>query len=261
PEVVVKKLGQSGSYNITLNTKKPPFDSLKVRQAVNYAMDRSSFLKAEQGNAAEGGVLLSPPYSKWGLTHEQLAKLPGWGDGAKDKAMARKLLADAGYGPGHPLKVVVSTRAVPLYEDMAVWVIDQLHQVGIESTLEEVESALWFGKMERGEYQIAANMVGQGADDPDSNFFENYTCGSPRNYSFYCNKDVEEMMVKESEELNAAKRLRLVREVDERLQIEVARSMLGQALDYVMYAPWVKGYTPHNNIYNYGRMQNVWLDR
>ncbi len=35
----------------------------------------------------------------------------------------------------------------------------------------------------RGDFQIAANLTGIGPDDPDANFFENYSCGSPRNYS------------------------------------------------------------------------------
>ena len=46
----------------------------------------------------------------------------------------------------------------------------------------------------RGEYQIGANLTGLGADDPDGNFYENYACGSPRNYTHYCNEQVMKMI-------------------------------------------------------------------
>ena len=42
---------------------------------------------------------------------------------------------------------------------------------------------------------------------------------------------------------------------------EVLRITEPMALDYFPTAPFVKNLVPHNNIYNYGRMQEVWLDR
>jgi hypothetical protein len=36
---------------------------------------------------------------------------------------------------------------------------------------------------------------------------------------------------------------------------------MGWRIDYFPMAPYVKNLVPHHNIYNYGRMQNVWLDR
>jgi peptide/nickel transport system substrate-binding protein len=131
----------------------------------------------------------------------------------------------------------------------------------MDPTLEVVESGIWFPKMERGDYELGANMSGSSAEDPDVHFYEHFGCGSPRNYSFYCNPEVQALMDRQSQERDPKKRLVLVQEVDRKLQTDVARAMLGQALDYVMYAPQVKGYVPHHSIYSYGRMQNVWLDR
>ncbi len=261
PQVVIKPVVQMGFYNIVFNVKKPPFDNLKLRQAVNYALDRKGFLQTQQGGTIAGGVMVPPPYAPWGLPEADLVKLPGWGDAAKDKAIARKLLAEAGYGPGNALKIKVSTRATTNFQNMAVWMVSELKDVGIDPTLEVVESGIWFPKMERGDYELGANMSGSAAEDPDVTFYEHFGCGSPRNYSFYCNRDVQALMDQQSQERDVKKRIQMVREVDRRLQIDVARAMLGQALDFVMYAPYVKGYVPHNSIYSYGRMQNVWLDR
>ncbi len=261
PQVVIHPVAQHGFYNIVYNIKKPPFDNLKVRQAINYALDRNSFLKTQLGGTVAGGVVPPQPYSAWGLSMEELDKLPGWGDGQKDKAISRQLLAEAGYGPDHPLQVKIATRNTPLYQDMASWMVGDLKQVGIEGSLEIIDTGLWFTKLQRGEYEIGANMTGAGAEDPDAIFFENYACGSPRNYSFYCNQEVEAMMEKMSVEQNHPRRLQMVKELDRRVQTDVARSILGHALDFVMNAPEVRGFVPHHSIFNYGRMQNVWLDR
>lgn len=261
PQVVVKTVAQSSTFNIVINTKRPPFDNLKVRQALDYALERQAFLKTQQGGAIAGGILIPPPYGRWGLTPAELAALPGWGDPAKDKAHARKLLAEAGYGPGNPLKVQVLTRAASLYVDMASWMIGELNAVGVEGTLEIIESGLWFPRLARRDYGLGANMMAAGTDDPDAWFFENFACGSQRNYTDYCSKEAQDLMEKTSVEADPQKRLALSKEVDRKLQLDVARSMLGHAIDHVMYWPYVKGYVPHNNIYNYGRMQDVWLDK
>jgi peptide/nickel transport system substrate-binding protein len=261
PQVVVKTVAQSATFNIVINTKKPPFDNIKVRQAINYALDRNTFLKTQQGGAIAGGIPIPPPYGRWGMTPRELAALPGWGDPAADKAKARKLLAEAGYGAGKPLKVSVLTRSVPLYTDMAAWMIGQLNEVGIEGQMEIIETGLWFPRLARRDYTLGANMMAAGVDDPDAWYFENFACGSPRNYTDFCSKEAQELMEKTSQEADTAKRVELSKEVDRLLQIDVARSMLGHALDEAMYWPYVKGYVPHNNIYNYARMQDVWLDK
>jgi peptide/nickel transport system substrate-binding protein len=261
PNVVIKPVLQQVYYNLLINTKKPPFDNLKVRQAINYALDRAAFLKTQRGGTIAGGVLPPSPYSPWGLSPAELSKVPGWGDGAKDKALARKLLAEAGYGPGHPLQVKLSTRSPDVYQDMSVWAISELKAVGINASLDVVESALWFSRLARGDYELGANLTGVGAEDPDANLYENFSCASSRNYSFYCSKQADALIDQQSMERNPKKRMALVHEVDTLVQTDVARVMLGHGLDFMMYAPQVKGLVPHHSIYNYGRMQNVWLDK
>jgi peptide/nickel transport system substrate-binding protein len=225
-------------------------------------MDRPSLIKSVyQGSLLPGGAILPIPYNDWGLTKEDVAKLPGWGDPAKDKEAARKLLAEQGYGPANPLRVPVSTRAIDVYIDVAQWMIDQLKQVGIEGTLEQFETGVWQPKMMRRDFVIATNLTGVGVEDPDANFFENFVCGSSRNYTDYCNKEVEELILRQSRETNRARRLELVRDIDRRLQFDGARPIMGHILDYFLMWPYVKGLVPHNNIYNYGRLQDVWLDK
>jgi hypothetical protein len=53
----------------------------------------------------------------------------------------------------------------------------------------------------------------------------------------------------------------LVRQIDRRLQQDVARPILAHRLDIQLYGPQVKGIVPHYNLNSYGRMQDVWLER
>lgn len=139
--------------------------------------------------------------------------------------------------------------------------ISQFKEVDIEAQLETFETTVWYSKLARHDFLIATNLTGPGAEDPDANYFENYLCGSARNYTDYCNKEVEEMIFKQSQEANKTKRLEMVRAIDRRLQMDGARPILGEILDYFMAWPYVKGLVPENNIHNYSRMQDVWLDK
>jgi peptide/nickel transport system substrate-binding protein len=261
PGMVVQRIGQSANYNLLTNTKKPPFDTLKVRQAISYALDRQAFLKTWQGGAMPGGIMMPPPYGHWGLNAAEIAEMPGWGDPARDKAQARKLLAEAGYGPANPLKITITTRSTTNYSDMAAWVAGQLREVGVEAALDPVDTSLWYSKTTRRDFLVGANVQGSSVDDPDAVFIENFSCGTVRNYTDYCSKEADALMERTSEEMDPAKRLALAKEVDRKLQTDVARIVLGHAVDFALFWPHVKGYVPHHNAFNYGRMQDVWLDK
>ncbi len=262
PSMVVSEVSQSINDNLLTNFKRPPFTDPRVRRALSLAIDRRAYVQAvRQGGAAIGASMLPRPWGVWGLAPEDLAALPGSGDPAKQKAEARQLLAEAGFGPGRPLRFAVSTRSIVQYVDMAAFVIDQLKQIGIDSNLDLVESAVWFAKLTRGDYEMGANLTGVSVDDPDANFYENYVCGSPRNYAQYCNPDVDRMIDEQSQMLDQVKRRRLVAEIQKRLELDGARPILGWSNDYYAMWPYVKNLIPHQSVYNYARFQEVWLDR
>jgi peptide/nickel transport system substrate-binding protein len=262
PSMVVTEVSQSINDNLLMNFKRPPFTDPRVRRALSLAIDRRAYVQAvRQGGAVVGASMLPRPWGVWGLAPDDLAGLPGSGDPAKQKTEARQLLSEAGFGPGHVMRLVVSTRAIAQYIDMATFVVDQLKQIGVEATLDQVESAVWFAKLTRGEYELGANLTGVSVDDPDSNFYENYVCGSPRNYSQYCNPDVDRMIDEQSQMVDQVKRRRFVAEIQKKLELDGARPILGWSNDYYAMWPYVKNLVPHQSVYNYGRFQEVWLDR
>ncbi len=262
PQLVVTPYSQNVNDNIIMNVKKPPFDNVKVRLAVSHAIDRRGLVQAvHQGGAVVGASLAPKPHGVWGLLEKDLAALSGYGTPADEKAKARKLLAEAGITPQNPLRVEMVTRAIAIYVDMASFVINELKQVGIEATLKQIETAQWHAMATRGEYQIGANLTGIGPDDPDANFYENYACGSPRNYSQYCSEEVMKLIDQQSQEMDPKKRLAQVHGIQKKLEDDAARPMLDWRLDYFTVWPHVKNLVPHQSIYNFGRMQDVWIDK
>jgi peptide/nickel transport system substrate-binding protein len=262
PELVVTPYSQNVNDNIIMNMKKPPFNNAKVRLAVSRAIDRRALVQAvHQGGAVVGASMAPKPHGFWGLLDRDLHALPGYGKPADEKQQAKRLLAEAGVTPQNPLKVEMVTRAIAIYVDMASFVINELKQVGIESSLKQIETAQWHATATRGDYQIGANLTGIGPDDPDANYFENYACGSPRNYSFYCDEQVMKMIEQQSQELDLKKRFARVAALQKKLEDDAARPLLDWKLDYFIHRPSVKNLIPHQSIYNFGRMQEVWRDK
>ena len=262
PGMVLTETASNVSENLLLNTKKPPFDNVKVRRALSFAIDRRTYTQTVHRGAAVIGASLAPkPWGVWGLLDKDLGQLPGYGGAAPGRAQARKLLAEAGFGPSNPLKVELVTRAIAIYLDFAGFVVSDLKQVGVEATLKQIDTAQWHPMVTRREFQIGANLTGLGVDDPDANFYENYACGSPRNYGDYCNEEVGRLIDQQSQEIDAQKRLTLVWQIQKKLEEDAARPTMGWRTDRFAHYPYVKNLILNQVTYNCCRLQEVWLDK
>jgi peptide/nickel transport system substrate-binding protein len=249
--------------NLIVNPGAPPFDNAQVRKAMALAIDRDAFNKIlAEGQGTPGGVMLPAPEGTWGLSAEQLGKLTGYGDIEKNRAEARKIMEGQGYSAGKQLKVKVSTRNIPVYRDPAVILIDQLKTIHIDGELEVVDSTIWHAKAARKDYSVGLNLTGAGVDDPDVTLVENFACKSERNYTQYCNADVEKLLFSQSKETDAAKRKQLVFEIEQKLAEDVARPIIMHNRGATCWHPHVKGAAVHvNSIYNAWRFDNVWLEK
>jgi peptide/nickel transport system substrate-binding protein len=262
PGMVFSETASNVSENLLLNTKKPPFDSVKVRRALSFAIDRRAYTQTvHRGLAVVGASLAPKPWGVWGLLEKDLAQLPGYGGAAEGRATARKLLAEAGFGPANPLKLEVVTRAIAIYLDFSAFVMSDLKQVGIDATLKQIDTAQWHPMVTRREFTMGTNLTGLGVDDPDANFYENYACGSPRNYGDYCNEEVMRLIEQQSQEIDQKKRLAIVWQIQKKLEDDAARPTMGWRTDRFAHYPYVKNLVLNQVTYNCCRLQDVWLDK
>ena len=264
PQAVCELKTNNATTNLLVNRDKPPFDNADLRRAMMLALDRKSFIDIlTEGKGKIGGAMLPQPAGIWGMPPEMLATVPGYGpDVQKNRAEARSLMEKLGYGPDKRLEVKISTRNVATYRDPAVILIDQLKDIYIDGALDTIETANWHTKVTRKDYSVALNATGSGVDDPDQQFYENYKCGSARNYSGYCNAELDKLFDEQSVMSDQEKRRKLVWQIDKKLQEDGARPIIYHNIGATCMQPQVKGVTIMvNSIYNGWRFEDAWLDK
>ena len=252
------------STNLIVNREAAPFNDPQVRKAMALALDRKAFIDILSGGKADiSGVMLPPPEGAWGMPPDVLSTLPGYSaDVEKSRAEARAIMQGLGYSETNPLKVKISTRNIAVYRDPAVILIDQLKNIHIEGELEVVDTSIWHARVARKEYTVGLNLTGVGVDDPDVNLYENYSCNSERNYTQYCNKEVDALIDRQSQEIDKEKRKQLVWGIERKLAEDSARPIISYDRTATCWQPTVKGFVLHHNgIYNNWRFENVWLDK
>jgi len=250
--------------NMLVNPMAPPFDSAELRRAMSLSLDRKAFNDIiNEGQGKIGGVMQPLPDGLWGMPPEMLATLPGYGpDVAKSRAEARNIMEKLGYGPNKRLAVTVSTRNVAPYRDPAVILIDQLKQVYIDGELKPIDTTQWYPMLLRKDYKVALNVTETAVDDPDPAFSENYVCGAQRNYTGYCNPEVDKLVDRQSAETDLDKRKPLVWQIERKLAQDDARPILFYPAAAYCRRPELKGFVAMvNSIYNNSRFEDLWLQR
>ena len=250
--------------NLIINRDVPPFDNPDIRRALALALDRKSFNDIiNEGQGRIGAAMLPPPEGVWGMPPEVLETLTGYGpDVAKNREQARAIMSRLGYGPDHMLQTRIFTRDINNFRDPALILNDQLKTIYINAELDVVDTPVYYSRVFKKDYMIGLNLTGSALDDPDQNFYENYACGSLRNYTAYCNKDLEKDFDAQSMETDPAKRKAMVWAIERKLADDVVRPIIYHDVGAACWHPYVKNMTIMvNSIYNGWRWEDVWLDR
>src|SRR5262249_15124181 len=137
----------------------PPFDDVRVRQAVNYAVDREAIVKTILDGHAE---LLHGPFSSSWLGYD-----PSIQPYPYDPAKAKQLLAEAGYPNGLDTVFNHSTGAFLKDREIAEVVASQLGQVGIRVRLVPTERAKIQEDWVNGTFEGITSAQWPMSSDPD----------------------------------------------------------------------------------------------
>jgi peptide/nickel transport system substrate-binding protein len=264
PNAVCQVTPAGTQVNLMVNRVNPPFDNPDIRKAMSLALDRKPFNTIlMEGQGLLGGAMLPKPVGEWGMPPEMVSQLTGYGpDGEKNMADAQAIMQKLGYGEAKPLPIKIQTRNLPTYRDPAVIVTDQLKKIYINAELDILDTPRWYARLAKKDYTIGLNVTGVSVDDPDGNLVENYSCKSERNYTQYCNADVDRLLAAQSRELDKAKRTGMIWDIERLLVEDAARPSIVWQTAANCWQPYVKGYTPHDNSqYNNLRFEDVWLDK
>ena len=263
PDAVCNRVPANANANLIINPAVPPFGNPDLRRAMALSLDRKAFIDIlTEGQGTIGGAMLPPPEGVWGLPPELLSKLHGYDpDVLQNRAEAREIMQRFGYGPDKRLAVTVATRNLPPYRDPAVILIDQLKEIYIDGVLDIVPTVNWYPKVARKDYSVGLNASENSLDEPDQTFYENYVCGAERNYTGYCNPEIDKLIDEQSMESDQEKRRKLVWDIERKLAEDDAQPVIFYGRYGICWRPQVKGLTIMvNSLFNGWRFEDVWLD-
>ncbi len=204
-----------GSLIVIFNTKRKPFDDVRVRQALSLAIDRwggSPALSKISILRHVGGIMR--PGFEMALPPAELEKLPGYGrDIEASRAQARKLLAEAGV-TNLSFKLLNRNVAEP-YTPAGIYSIDQWKRVGVTATHEQLETKLYVDNVTSGNFDVAIEFVNDYVDDPTAQFAKFLTkAASPVGYSGHEDKSLDKMYEAQRRLVDPVKRKAFVQDME-----------------------------------------------
>jgi peptide/nickel transport system substrate-binding protein len=245
-----------------INHEKKPFDDKRVRRALTLALDRHlasrtlsriAIVKEVAGVQVPGTPFATPP--------AELNKLAGyWTDINKSRAEARRLLKEAGVPEG--FSFTFTNRGIPMpYEPLAVWMIDQWRQVGLNVKQQVIEGAAYYTPLRKGEFDVAMDFQCGYIVEPDLDMYKFLSVSrNPANYGRYNDPVLDELYDKQSSATNVAERKKLVRAFEKRLLDEEAHYILTlQWHRIIPHSSKVKGWTVTPSHYLNNTLDTVWL--
>jgi peptide/nickel transport system substrate-binding protein len=263
PQAICEMVPQNISRDLLISRNMPPFDGRDLRRAMALSLDRKGFIDIlEEGQGDIGAAMMPPPEGRWGMPPEITVTLPGYGpDVQKNRAEARQIMLQLGYGSARRLALKVSARNITPTMNAAVVLIDQLKEIYIDGEVEPIDNALWFSKIMRHDYTVALGATFKSVDDPDQTFYETYACGAENNPDGFCNPEIDKLIDRQSSEFDQEKRKQIVWEIEKQFAESGARPIIHHTRTATCRQPYVKGFESMvNSVYNGWRFEDLWLD-
>src|SRR5262245_18075814 len=259
-KVVVQDTPAIGIFGISVNQTVKPFTDERVRKALSLGIDRytASRVLYPIASLKDVGGLMRPG-TPFAISDAELQKFAGFGkDMEKNRAEAKRLLAEAGYPNG--LKVVLKNRNVRVpYVDFGAFVVQEWRKIGVEAEHRPLESAAWFADgRDTHNFELIVNPSFNFMDDPDQ-FLERYTTGDANNWGRFSDPRIDDLFTRQSRALDSAERKKLIGEIE--------KIVLGN-MYYIPGIWWaravvhwakVKNYVAPPNHYSNQKLQDVWL--
>lgn len=153
-------VGQTTPYRadfVQLNTTRKPFDDERVRQALNYAVDKNALVQGVLYGAGKPAASAMPV-----MAHADPNLLPY----AYDPAKAKQLLADAGYAEGFEAQLIVDSGAATS-RNAAIALQAMLQQVGVKLKVQMLEGGTQWETTKDGNYDMSVSYTTSDTIDPD----------------------------------------------------------------------------------------------
>ncbi|MHA6688441.1 ABC transporter substrate-binding protein [Mesorhizobium sp. A556] len=238
--------------NIGFNTKLDAFKDKRVRQAINYAINKDLIVEKLLKNKAYPAVswlpISSPAFDKDAKPY------------AYDPEKAKELLKEAGFESGLKFSVTATSNeswGVPIVEA----IIPMLAKVGVEVTTDPVESSVLSDKILSDNFDAYMWSNSSGPDPLKYlTCFYSTTPQTACNYVKFNNADFDKLIDQAGNETDEAKQNELLKQANNLLQEEAPLWFFNYNKAVMAYQPWVHGLKPNAMELAIQDYEDIWID-
>ena len=219
-----------------LNNAVAPFDDVRVRQALCYAVDTQEIIDlAFDGYGSPIGSSMYPAFGKYfddSLTNYY----------TKDVEKAKALLAEAGYPDGFDMTITVPSNYKP-HMDTAEVLVQQLAQIGVNATIEPIEWESWVSDVYAGR-QFQSTVVGVDASTMTARaLLERFTSDYGKNFINYNNAEYDALFQQTLTAYDDAEQTAIYKQMLANLTENAANVYIQDLADLVAVRKGVEGVT------------------
>ena len=231
---------EEGSMNLVqalyLNNSVKPFDDVRVRQALCYAIDKQEIIDlAFDGYGTPLGTSMFPSFGKY-----YDASLTDYYPHSEDKA--RELLNEAGYPNGFEMTITVPSNYQP-HVDTAQVIKEQLRKVGVTATVLPIEWNSWLSDV-YGKSEFQSTITGLTSDNMTARkLLERFNTQAGNNFTKYNNGDYDKLFAEAVSCADDARQVELYQQMERNLTENAANVYIQDMADLVALRTGLEGLT------------------
>jgi peptide/nickel transport system substrate-binding protein len=232
-------LGSVGQF-VALRVDREPFDDVRVRRALNMAIDKKEIVEHYYGGNAElFGYPMHPDFEGY---FQPLAAMP---ESVKelftyDPVKAKRLLAEAGYPDG--FRFPVQFAAVNNdHADLLPLIAGYLARVGVTVEIQPLEYAAFLSAM-TSKTHAAGYLAGSGVVNPTTSLRKSFRTGQTWNPSMWSDPDFDRRIGDAERTRDETERQRKIKQLTVEMLDQAPYIWLPTVYNHIAWWPWVKNY-------------------
>lgn len=232
-------LSYTGQY-LAMRVDTRPFNDIRVRRALNMAINKQEIVKQYYGGNAE--LFAYPQHPDYGGYYEPLSAMP---DNIKElftynPDKARKLLAEAGYPKGFTFKVQVCACS-PDHMELLPLIAAYLEQVGVRIQIQPMEYGAFLSAMTT-KTNAPGYLMNNGHTNPTTTIRKSFVTGQVWNASQWSDPKFDKKVEEAFELRDVGKRQEALRALTREIVAQAPYIWLPTQYVYTAWWPWVKNY-------------------
>ncbi len=248
-----------GTTGMWMNTTIAPFTDIRLRRALNLAIDRTAITDGAFNGAAGATGPLGNSAPGWDLA--KVKSLPGYGDKKAEIAQAKAIMKEAGFENGFSFTVHTD----PNYYDPPLAVVQAQLKQDANITMNIVRDSSYNYRFatyvkEKNAQAVFMQSLGTSADQP---FFLHYRSDGPRNMAQLNDPALNTAIDQQRATLDATARGRMLNDLQQKiLDIQPAAYTVYYTWTYIAFN-YVKNWFGPSEAFNFSaaQIQDVWLDK